>query len=110
MAAARPWWKINGSPLRKRGEVLLGVEAAVVLDKGPGGTVSTRGRLFHVTGVLHPTGEKEDGMIIADIADVQALAKKPGGAGDRERARRAKAGAVEGNGGERGAARAGRGG
>lgn len=79
MAAARPWWKVGGSPIRKRGEVLLGAETAAVLDKGPGGTVSTGGRLFHVAGVLHPTGEKEDGMIIADIADVQALSKKPGG-------------------------------
>ncbi len=35
-------------------------------------------RLYRVAGVLQPTGEKEDGMVIADIADVQALAKKPG--------------------------------
>ncbi|RJP19721.1 MAG: FtsX-like permease family protein [Deltaproteobacteria bacterium] len=78
MAAARPWWKIEGSSALKRGEVLLGAEAAAALDKGPGGTVTTGTRLFRVAGVLQPTGEKEDGMVIADIADVQALAGKPG--------------------------------
>lgn len=79
MADARPWWKIDGSPIRKRGEALLGADAAAALDKGPGGTVTTGNRLFHVVGVLRSTGEKEDGMIIADIADVQALSKVPGG-------------------------------
>ncbi len=79
MATARPWWKINGSPVRKRGEVVLGAEAAAALDKGPGGTVSAGSRQFRVAGVLAPTGEKEDGMIIAEIADVQSLSKRAGG-------------------------------
>ena len=78
MADARPWWKVAGSPVRKRGEVVLGAEAAAVLDKGAGGTVTTGKKVFRVAGVLHPTGEKEDGMIIADIADVQELSGKPG--------------------------------
>jgi putative ABC transport system permease protein len=77
-AGARPWWKIRGGTTLARGEVLLGAEAAARLDKGPGGTVTTGSRLFRVAGVLQSTGEKEDGMVIADIADVQALAKKPG--------------------------------
>jgi len=78
MAAARPWWKFTGSPPLERGEVVLGAEAAAMLDKGPGGTVLAGTRLYRVAGVLHPTGEKEDAMVIADIAEVQALAKKPG--------------------------------
>jgi putative ABC transport system permease protein len=78
MADARPWWKVGGSPVRKRGEVMLGAEAAAVLDKGPGGTVAAGNRSFRVAGVLHPTGEKEDGMIIADIADVQELSGQAG--------------------------------
>jgi putative ABC transport system permease protein len=78
VAGARPWWKIRGGAGLKRGEVLLGAETAALLDKGAGGTVTAGKRLFRVAGVLHPTGEKEDGMVIADIADVQAMAKKPG--------------------------------
>jgi putative ABC transport system permease protein len=79
IADARPWWKISGSPIRERGEVLLGSEAAAALDKGPGGTVMSAGKTFRVAGVLHPTGEKEDGMVIAALGDVQSLARDPGG-------------------------------
>ncbi len=76
---ARPWWKISGSPIREKGEVLLGSEAAAALDKGPGGTLTSGNRMFRVAGVLAPTGEKEDAMVIADIRDVQALGRNPKG-------------------------------
>src|SRR5512134_719547 len=76
---ARPWWRISGSPLREIGEVLLGSDAAAALDKGPGGTVTSGNRTFRVAGVLAPTGEKEDAMVIADIRAVQALSGNPGG-------------------------------
>jgi putative ABC transport system permease protein len=76
---ARPWWKISGSSIRERDEVLLGAEAAAKLDKGPGGTVTSGNRKFRVAGVMSPTGEKEDAMVIADIRDVQALGKNPKG-------------------------------
>ncbi|PWB61645.1 MAG: hypothetical protein C3F14_11485 [Deltaproteobacteria bacterium] len=76
---ARPWWKISGSTIREREEVILGSEAAAALDKGPGGTVTSGNRKFRVAGVLAPTGEKEDAMVIADIRDVQALGKNPKG-------------------------------
>ena len=36
-------------------------------------------RTFRVAGVLAPTGEKEDAMVIADIRDVQALGRNPKG-------------------------------
>lgn len=79
VGTAKPWWKIQGAPLSGPGEVLLGAEAAAALDKGPGGTLESAGTTFRIAGVLHPTGEKEDGMVIADLGDVQALAKNPGG-------------------------------
>lgn len=75
---ARPWWKVVGSPIDGTDEVLLGSEVAAALDKGPGGTVAAGGKTFRVAGVLRPTGEKEDGMVIADIGAVQSLGKKPG--------------------------------
>jgi len=78
VASARPWWKIRGAATLTRGEVLLGAEAAALRDTGPGRNLTAGNRLYRVAGVLQPTGEKEDGMVIADIADVQALAKKPG--------------------------------
>jgi putative ABC transport system permease protein len=79
VAEARPWWKIDGSAIAGEGEVLLGSEAALALDKGPGGTLESGGRTFRVSGVLRPTGEKEDGMVIADIEAVRELAASPGG-------------------------------
>jgi putative ABC transport system permease protein len=77
--AARPWWKVSGHAIRDKGEVLLGSESAAALDKGPGGTVVSGGKTFRVAGVLHPTGEKEDGMIVASIGDVQSLGRNPEG-------------------------------
>ncbi|HEY5764884.1 MAG TPA: ABC transporter permease [Candidatus Deferrimicrobiaceae bacterium] len=74
----RPWWKIAGSPIDGKGEVLLGSEVAAALDKGPGGTVTAGGQTFRVAGVLHPTGEKEDGMVIGSLSVVQGLGKRPG--------------------------------
>ncbi|GAB4364755.1 MAG: ABC transporter permease [Deltaproteobacteria bacterium] len=74
----RPWWKIEGSPIEGKEEVLLGSEVAAALSKGPGGTVTAGGGTFRVAGVLQPTGEKEDGMVIGDLSVVQSLGKKRG--------------------------------
>jgi putative ABC transport system permease protein len=79
MADARPWWKIDGAPVRKRGEVVLGAQAAAALGTGAGGTLAAGGRSFRVAGILQPTGEKEDAMVVADLADVQEIARRPGG-------------------------------
>ncbi len=76
--AARPWWKAEGALAPGKDEVLLGSEAASLLDKGPGGTVTSGGKTFRVAGVLRSTGEKEDGMVIAPIWEVRTLAKSPG--------------------------------
>ena len=78
LSGARPWWKIRGSLPSDGGEVLLGSEVSAALDKGPGGTVSSGRRTFRVAGVLAPTGEKEDAMVIADIRAVQELSRNPG--------------------------------
>ncbi|MGE5189565.1 MAG: ABC transporter permease [Gemmatimonadota bacterium] len=76
--AARPWWNAAGAAAPGKNEVLLGSEAAALLDKGPGGTVTSGGKTFRVAGVLRPTGEKEDRMVIAGLREVQAVAKSPG--------------------------------
>jgi putative ABC transport system permease protein len=78
LSAARPWWKTGGVAVFAPGEVLLGSEAAARLDKGAGGTIDAGGKTYRIAGVLVPTGEKEDAMVIADISDVQKLAGKSG--------------------------------
>jgi putative ABC transport system permease protein len=77
LGVARPWWRVHGSFPGDAGEVLLGSEAARSVEKGPGGTVISGGRIFRVAGVLAPTGEKEDGMVIGEIRAVQELAGSP---------------------------------
>jgi putative ABC transport system permease protein len=78
LSGARPWWRVRGSLPGSGDEVLLGSEASAALDKGPGGTVSSGKRTFRVAGVLAPTGEKEDSMVIGDLRTVQELAGTPG--------------------------------
>jgi putative ABC transport system permease protein len=78
LSGARPWWRVRGSLPGSGDEVLLGSEAAAALEKGPGGTVSSGRRTFRVSGVLAPTGEKEDAMVIGDLRAVQELAGTPG--------------------------------
>jgi putative ABC transport system permease protein len=75
---AKPWWNVRGSLPGNGAEVLLGSEASAALDKGPGGTVSSGGRTYRVSGVLAPTGEKEDAMVIGDLRAVQELSGTPG--------------------------------
>ncbi len=58
---ARPWWKIKGGTGLKRGEVLLGAEAAVALDKGPGGTVSSGTAATGSPGCFCRRGRKRTG-------------------------------------------------
>jgi len=79
MVEARPWWKIDGAPVRRRGEVVLGAQAAASLGIGPGETLMSGERSFRVVGVLEPTGEKEDAMVVADLPDVQQIAGRPAG-------------------------------
>lgn len=78
LSGARPWWQVRGSLPGSGNEVLLGSDAAAALDKGAGGTVSSGKRSFRVAGVLAPTGEKEDAMVIGDLRTVQELAGTPG--------------------------------
>ena len=78
LAGARPWWRAHGGFPADGGEVLLGSEAAAVLGKVPGDTVSSGRRSYRVAGVLTPTGEKEDSMVVADIRTVQELGPVPG--------------------------------
>src|SRR5574341_1409504 len=52
ISEARPWWSVDGSAAPGKDEVLLGSEAAALLDKGPGGTVIAGRKTFRVAGVL----------------------------------------------------------
>jgi putative ABC transport system permease protein len=73
----RPWWNIKGSVPDEQG-VLLGSDAARVLNARAGATVNVNGRPFSVFGVLEPTGSQDDGLIFAPLATAQSLLHKEG--------------------------------
>jgi putative ABC transport system permease protein len=58
--------------------LVVGSAAARVLRVGAGDRLTLNGRTFHVFGVLHETGGREDGVIYANLAVAQGLLGRPG--------------------------------
>ena len=73
----KPWWKIQGTIPNEDG-VLLGAEAARILDCDLGGSIHIKDREFVVSGVLLPTGSQDDQLIFARLATAQLLLGKEG--------------------------------
>ncbi|HZW83888.1 MAG TPA: ABC transporter permease [Candidatus Deferrimicrobium sp.] len=77
----KKWWQINwiaGKKAPTAGEVLVGSEAARVLELAPGNTVKIKGQDFQVAGTIQPTGSSEnDSAIFIDLATLQKLTNRP---------------------------------
>ena len=73
----KPWWKIDGTPPGKD-NLLLGFEAAKVMNLKMGSTVDIKGRTLTVTGILQPTGSQDDQLIFTPLSTAQALLGKQG--------------------------------
>ena len=73
----KPWWKISGSAPDGTG-VLLGAEAARVLNLNIGSRLSVKERELTVSGILQPTGSQDDQMVFARLDTAQALFDKQG--------------------------------
>ena len=73
----RPWWNMRGKVPEKEG-VVLGADAARVLGRNVGETVTINKKELPVTGVLETTGSQDDGLVFAPLPLVQALLGKPG--------------------------------
>jgi len=73
----KPWWKISGSAPDGTG-VLLGAEAARVLNLNTGSRLSVKERELTVSGILQPTGSQDDQMVFARLDTAQALFDKQG--------------------------------
>ena len=58
--------------------LVVGSAAARALRVGAGDSLTLNGRTFHVFGVLHETGGREDGVIYANLAVAQGLLGRPG--------------------------------
>ena len=73
----KPWWKVTGT---EPGEdsLLLGFEAARILNLSTGDTVEASGRTLIVSGILDPTGSQDDQLAFARLSTAQALLGKEG--------------------------------
>ncbi|MEW6673485.1 MAG: FtsX-like permease family protein [Thermodesulfobacteriota bacterium] len=73
----KPWWKLNGSLPDETG-VLLGEEAARVMNLKSGDAFEVNGRKLQVSGVLASTGSQDDQLIFTRLATAQSLLGKSG--------------------------------
>lgn len=74
----KQWWQIFGEAPRSDDEVLLGSDAASVLDVMTGDTVTLSGEPFRVAGVLEQTGSQDDALVFAPLKRAQRLLGKEG--------------------------------
>jgi putative ABC transport system permease protein len=76
-AILKPWWRVDGR-LPGDGDVLLGAEAARVLNLSAGKTLSVNGRSLIVSGLLETTGSQDDPLAFLTLATAQEVFAKPG--------------------------------
>jgi putative ABC transport system permease protein len=73
----KPWWKVQGN-MPAKNEVLLGADAARVLNLKAGDKLPVQGALMPVSGVLAHTGSQDDSLAFVHLEDAQALFNKQG--------------------------------
>jgi len=73
----KPWWHVQGGLPDENG-VLLGAEAARVLNLKSGDRLAVNDRSLTVSGVLESTGSQDDQLAFAMLATAQQVFNKPG--------------------------------
>jgi putative ABC transport system permease protein len=73
----KPWWKINGE-LPGENSVLLGAEAARIMERNVGDRLTMKDRPFVVSGILQSTGSQDDQLVFGKLETVQNLLGKEG--------------------------------
>ncbi|MCF8062350.1 MAG: ABC transporter permease [Deltaproteobacteria bacterium] len=73
----KPWWKISGQ-VPGPDQVLVGSEAARILDVRRGQVLRVRGKPVTVSGTLVPTGSQDDRLLFTRIETAQEVLDKPG--------------------------------
>jgi len=74
----KQWWKIFGNEPTSGHDLLLGSDAAKVLNVSPGDNLTIKGEFFKVAGVLDQTGSQDDSLVFAGLATAQKLLGKEG--------------------------------
>ncbi|MGD9290206.1 MAG: ABC transporter permease, partial [Desulfobacterales bacterium] len=73
----KPWWHVQGR-LPSEDGVMLGAEAARVLNMAIGKRIMVGDKDLLVSGILEPTGSQDDQLIFARLATAQAIFGKSG--------------------------------
>jgi putative ABC transport system permease protein len=74
----KQWWKIFGEAPKAADELLLGSDAARVLNVLTGDSLDINGEHFKVTGVLDQTGSQDDSLLFAQLPVAQRILHKEG--------------------------------
>ena len=73
----KPWWKVQGTLPDDNG-IILGAEAARILNLQTGSRVKINDKDLLVAGILHPTGSQDDQLAFTRISTAQSLFGKHG--------------------------------
>jgi len=73
----KPWWQIQGTAPGENG-ILLGAEAARLLNLAPGQSVTANGLSLKVSGILRPTGSQDDQLVFTQLKTAQSILNKKG--------------------------------
>ncbi|MDJ0783215.1 MAG: FtsX-like permease family protein [Desulfosarcinaceae bacterium] len=73
----KPWWQVDGR-LPGVGEVMLGHDAARILQLSVGDPVEVAGRPLAVSGVLAATGSQDDQILFTTLGQAQTVLGKEG--------------------------------
>ncbi len=76
-AILKPWWQLQGKVPDDNG-VILGAEAARILNLNVGDPFKIKDRRFSVSGILKPTGSQDDQLVFTRLATAQSLFNKNG--------------------------------
>jgi putative ABC transport system permease protein len=73
----KPWWHVQGA-VPEENEVILGAEAARILNLSIGNRITIKDKKLVVSGVLQPTGSQDDQLIFTRLVTAQAIFNKSG--------------------------------
>ncbi len=74
----KQWWQIFGEAPRSDNQLLLGSDASKVLNAASGDSITIKGEVFKVSGVLEQTGSQDDALVFASLKKAQKLLGKEG--------------------------------
>ncbi len=76
-AILKPWWQMKGKVPDDKG-VILGAEAARILNLNVADRLMIKDRRFIVSGILKPTGSQDDQLVFTRLTTAQSLFDKGG--------------------------------